>query len=75
MCASPALTGNPQQLKIHLNATKVFNDGRQVAPIGCIVISGEIGSLIKCVDLQVAVGSAQRSSPSPICSKKTRPSG
>lgn len=55
---SPAFTGNPQQLQTHFDTTRVFNDGRQVALIGCIVISGEIGSLIKCVDLQVAAGSA-----------------
>lgn len=74
MCTqtSPAFTGDPQQLQTHFDTTRVFNDGRQVALIGCIVISGEIGSLIKRVDLQVAAGSAQRACLAPVCPKTRR---
>lgn len=45
--------------KIHFETTKVFNGGRQVAPISCSVISRELGILIKCVDLQVAACSSR----------------
>lgn len=52
---SPAFTEKSSAAKIPFKTIRVFNDGRQVAPTSCIVISREIGILIKCVDLQVAV--------------------